>query len=334
MTEDQVKNVEEIEEKEEKRKIRVISQIDDLLGIQGQAYIRGELKDALANAYQIIELAKPEDLKSFIREQEELIARIEKLLKEKEEREHLRLRAEQERLRLEKIKKLKTELNQLEHSFIAGLIAKDFLKTEEVIEKAKNLLSQLDDTELRSKWEDFEKKHIDAKRKKELIEMAQKLIEESIELKEKFLFDDLKLKLKDAIKKLNDNGISEYLKELEYIQKDVINAEETYLNVVQTINKLVQEIKTLQEDKKFKNAISQCENLLKLAKSIKKEDLVQTYSKSLIKLQKDLSFQELKETVIKLNEEGLNLLKKGEISLSLEKFKMIKGSINYYLEET
>ena len=330
MTEDQT---EPIEEKEEKRKIRVISQIDDLLGIQGQAYIKGQLKEALASAHQIIELAKPEDLKSFIREQEELIARIEKLLKEREEKERKRLRAEQERLRLEKIKKLKTELNQLEHSFNAGLIAEDFLKTEETIEKAKNLLLNLADTELRSKWQDFEKKHIDAKTKKELIEKAQNLIEESISLKEKFLFDDLKLKLLDLIKQLKENGISEYLKELEYIQKDVVKAEQTYLNIVQTIDKLAQDIKTLQVDKKYKNAIAQCENLLKLAESIKKTNLIETYSKVLIKLQKDLSFQELKETVIKLNEEGLSLLKKGEILPSLEKFKMIKGSINYYLEE-
>jgi len=334
LTEDQAKPIEEIEEKEEKRKIRVISQMDDLLGIQGQAYIKGQLKDALAYAHQIIELAKPEDLKSFIREQEELIARIEKLLKEREEKELKRLRAEQERLRLEKIKKLKTELNQLEHSFNAGLIAEDFLKTEETIEKAKNLLPNLDDTELRSKWQDFEKRHIEAKTKKELIGKAQNLIEESIKLKEKFLFDDLKLKLLDLIKQLKDNEISEYLKELEYIQKDVIKAEQTYLNIVQTIEKLVQEIATLQENKKFKNAIAQCENLLKLAESIKKTNLIETYSKVLIKLQKDLSFQELKETVIKLNEDGLSVLKKGEILPSLEKFKMIKGSINYYMEES
>ncbi|UCD00955.1 MAG: hypothetical protein JSV23_08725 [Promethearchaeota archaeon] len=331
MAEDQT---EPIEEKEEKRKIRVISQIDDLIGIQGQAYIIGQLKDALAYANQIIELAKTEDLKSFIREQEELIAKIEKLLKEKEEKERKRLSAEQERLRLEKIKKLKTELNQLERSFIAGFIAEDFLKTEKTIDKAKNLLSDLDDTESKSKWQDFERRHIEAKTKKELIEKAQKIIEESIELKEKFLFDDLKLKLIDIIKQLKNNGISEHLIELEYIQKDAINAEKTYLNVVQTIDKLIKEINTLQESKNFKSAISKCDNLLKLAESIKKDDLIETYLKTLTKLQKDLSFQELKETVGKLNQEGLSLLKKGEIKLSIEKFKMIKGSINYYLEET
>jgi len=52
-----------------------------------------------------------------------------------------------------------------------------------------------------------------------------------------------------------------------------------------------------------------------------------------MKLQKDLKFEELKENVKKLNEEGLNLLKKGDISVSIAKFEMIKEVINYYLEE-
>ena len=37
---------------------------------------------------------------------------------------------------------------------------------------------------------------------------------------------------------------------------------------------------------------------------------------------------------MKLNNEGLDLLKKGEFKPSLEKFKMIKGSINYYIKES
>ncbi len=329
MTKDQAKNV---EEKEEKRKIRVIAQIDEFLGVQGQAYIKGKLKEVLSVAHQIIDIAKSENLKSFIRDQKDLIAKIEKLLKEREEQERERISAEKERLRLERIKNLKIELNQLEHKFNAGLIAEDFLKTEEAIKNAKNLLLNLDDTKLSSKWENFEKKNIRAKTKKALIEKAQNLIKESINLKKKFLFDDLKLKLLDMMNQLKDNGISEYLKELEDIQTNIIKAEQNYLNVVQTIDKLVQEIETLQVEKEYENAIAKCENLLKLAESIKKNDLIETYLKVLIKLQKDLSFQELKETVNKLNEEGLSLLKKGKILLSLEKFKMIKGSINHFLE--
>ncbi len=331
MTEDQP---EPIKEKEEKRKIRVVEQIDNRLAIQGQMYIKGQLKDALSLAYEIIEFAKPEELNSFVKEQEDLIARIKKLLKEREEKKLEKLRVEQERLRLEKIKKLKTDLKNLEFSFKAGFDVEDFSKTEETIEKAKILLSQLDDDdELNKKWQDIEKTHLNARLKKEFINKAQKIIEESIELKEKFLFDDLKLKLADIIKRLKENKIKEHLKELEYIQNDILKAEEDYLNVLENIEKLVKEIKILQEKKDFKNSILQCEALLKLAESIEKTELIEEYSRILAELQKNLKLEELKESVKKLNDEGLNLLKKGEISCSLKKFEMIKGAINYYLEE-
>ena len=80
-------NTEQIEEKEEKRKIKVISEIDDKIGIQGQAFMKGQFKEALGLADQIIELAKTENLTSFIIEQEQLIARIKGIIKDREEKE-------------------------------------------------------------------------------------------------------------------------------------------------------------------------------------------------------------------------------------------------------
>ena len=333
MSEDELEQIEEEEEKEEKRKIKVISEIDDRIGFQGQAYMRGDLKTALEYAYEIIELAEPEDLQSFIREQEALIAQIKKIQEEREEKERERLRIEQERIRLQNIKKLKTELSTLEHSFNAGFSTEDFLKTEETIEKAKNLLSELEDDSLSEKWQDLEEKHNKAKTKKELIAKAREIMEESIVSKDEFLFDAIKPKISDIINKLKENNIEEHLQELNYIQTDILNAEKAYLNVIKSIEGLIIEIDSFQKNRKFKNAISHCENLLKLADSIKKTDLVEKYNQILVKLQKDLSFEELKESVKNLNEEGLVLLRKGEIQSSIEKFKMISGSIDYFLKE-
>lgn len=330
MTEDQSEETEVEEEKEEKRKIRVVEQIDDRLAIQGQAYMKGQLKEALSVAYEIIELAEPEGLKSFIREQEDLIARIKKLLKEREEREREKIRAEQEKLRLERIKKLKIELSQLESEFNRALKKEDFLKTEEVLENAKNLLAKLDDEKIKTKWDEFEKLALKTKIKKELIEKAEKLIEESIGLKEKYLFDDLKLSLTDLLKQLKENEIIDYYKEVEAIKSDIINAEKSYLKTVEKIEELVKEVNNLQDEKKYKNAISNCEELIQHAESIKKSELVKEYSKLLINLQEDLKFEELKESVRKLNEEGLYLLRKGEIISSLEKFKIIQKSLKQY----
>ena len=334
MTEDKTEPIEEVIEKEEKRKIRVIEQIDNRLAIQGQAYIKGQLKEALSVAYEIIDLAKPEKLNSFIKDQEDLIARIKNRLKEKEERELEQLRAEQERKKLEKIKELKNDIGNLEYSYKAGMDAEDLLKTKESIEKAKALLLQLDnEKDLKKKWKEFEKKYLDAKLKMELIDQAQKIIEESITLKENFQFNELKPKLADIIEKFKENNIGEHLDELEFIQNDILDAEKTYLNILENIEKFTKEIKNLQNRQDFKNAITQCEKLLKLAESIEKTDLIKEYSVILVNLQKALEFEELKDSVDKLNVEGLNLLKKGDISSSLKKFEVIKGAIEFYLEQ-
>ncbi|MFX1431272.1 MAG: hypothetical protein ACFFCY_13995 [Promethearchaeota archaeon] len=333
MAEDQPKPIEEMEEKEGKRKIRVVEQIDNRLAIQGQAYIKGQLKDALSFAYEIIELAKIEGLNSFIREQEDLIARIKRLLEEREKKEHEKLRAEQERLKLEEIQNLKIELNNLEYSFKAGFDTGDFKKIEATLEKANIILSQLDDDELKTKWHDLESKHLNAKIKKELIKKALKVIEESINLKQKFQFNTLKSKLINIIKELKENNIEEHLEELEYINDDILKTEKAYLRVIENIEKSIKEVKTLQEKKDYKKGISQCEKLLKLAESVGKNELIEEYSEILLNLQKDQKFEELKELVKKLNDEALALLKKGNISPSLEKFEMIKSSINYYLED-
>jgi hypothetical protein len=334
LTEDKTEPIEEVREKEEKRKIRVVEQIDNRLAIQGQAYIKGQLKEALSVAYEIIDLAKPEKLNSFIKDQEVLIAQIKKLLEEKEQKELEKLRVEQERKKLLKINEIKNEISNLEYSYKAGLDAEDLTKAKQSIEKARNLLSQLDhEKDLKKKWKEFEKIYLGAKLKKDLMEKAQKIIEESITLKEKFKFKELKPKLAEIIEKLKENNIEKYLQELEYIQDDILNAEKAYLDVLKNIENLTIEIKNLQNKKDFKNAIIKCENLLKLAQSIDKTELIEENSKILTNLQKTLEFEELKESINQLNNEGLRLLKKGDTSSSLKKFEMIKGTINFYLEQ-
>ncbi|MFX0006540.1 MAG: hypothetical protein ACFFA7_16315 [Promethearchaeota archaeon] len=334
MTEDKTEPIEEVMEKEEKRKIRVVEQIDNRLAIQGQAYIKGKLKEALSVAYEIIDLAKPEKLNSFVKDQEDLIARIKNLLKEKEESELEQLHAEQERKNLEKINKLKNDISNLEYSYKAGMDAEDLSKTKESIEKAKTLLSQLDnEMDLKKKWKEFEIKYLDNKLKRELIDKAQKLIEESITLKQKFQFNELKPKLADIIEKFKENNIKEHIDELEFIQNDILNDEKTYLNTLENIENLTKEIKNLQNKQDFRNAITQCEKLLKLAESIEKLDVIKECSEILANLQKASEFEELKDSVNKLNNEGLDLLKKGDISSSLKKFEIIKGAIVFYLEQ-
>lgn len=332
MTEDQLKPTENTEEKEEKRKIRVVEQIDNRLAIQGQAYMKGELKEVISLAYEIIEFAKPENLMSFVKDQEALITKIKKLLKEREEKEKERIRQEQLKIRLEKIKKLKSELAQLENEFNTAFNTKDFSKTNNILKNAQTMLSKLEDKKVKQHWEKLEKKHIKAKTRKELIEKAEKLIEESIELKDKFLFDDLKFKITSLMKQLEDNELKEHLKEIKAIESDIINTEREYQNNLTKLENLIKEVKELQKEKEFKEAITNCELIIDIAKLLKKEEAIKEYSEKITELQNNIRFEELKSSIALLNDEGLALLKDGDIELSLQKFNMIKDTIKKYLE--
>jgi len=319
------------EEKEEKRKIRIISQIDDFIAIQGQAYMKGQLKETLSYADQIISLAKPEDLQSFIREQEDLIARVKGIQKQREEKERAKIKAEQLKANLEKIAKSKAELAELEIVFNDAFKTEDLLKASDIIEQSKAILSNLDDDKVRKKWREIEKKCSDAKVRKELVKSADELIAESAELKAKFEFEDLKLRLRYLIEQAKDKGITDYLKKLKELQTEILAAEKSYIKIRVKVEDLGQKTYLLQENKRYEEAITNCENLLELAKSIDLRDRVEEFSKILPQLKQNLKVEILTESITKLNNEGLDFIRKGEITSSFEKFKLIKENLGNYI---
>jgi len=307
---------EPIEEKEEKRKIRLISEIDDLLAIQGQYYIKGQLKEALDLADQIIELAETENLESFIREQEQLIARIRGILKKREEEKRGKL-----------IAQLKSELVKFELEYNKAFKAGDFSKIELILNNAKKPLFELSDEKASLKWRKFENEYIDAKARKEIIEEVLKLIKESSELKTTFQFEDLKLRLTYLIEQVQDKDIKDYLEKLREIEKETIAAEVSYKNTQNKIKGISEKISIQKKRKEFQSAIKNCEDLIELAKSINEKEKIEDYLAILTELKVDLEFEELKESIIKLNDQGIDALKSGKIIFSIEKFKQIQDTL-------
>lgn len=312
--------VEPIEEKEEKRKIRLISEIDDLLAIQGQYYIKGQLKEALDLADQIIELAETENLGSFIREQEQLIARIRGILKKRDEEKRGKL-----------IAQLKSELVKLELEYHKAFKAEDFSKIEIILNNAKKPLFELSDEKTSLKWRNFENEYIDTKARKEIIEEVLKLIKESSKLKGNFQFEDLKLRLTYLIEQVQDKDIKDYIEKLREIEKETIVAEDSYKETQTKIKEISEKISVQRERKEFQSAIKNCEELIELAKSIKMKEKVKKYSTILTELKTDLEYEELKEFIIKLNDQGLNSLKNGKIQTSIEKFKQIQDTLKKHI---
>lgn len=309
-------NTEQVEEKEEKRKIKVISEIDDKIGIQGQAFMKGQFKEALGLADQIIELAKTENLTSFIREQEQLIARIKGIIKEREEKERQKVLVE-----------LLKESKKLENSYNDAIKIGDFVNVEQIIREAKKFILQSDDKKLKIKWDNLEKKYLDARARKEIIEDIANLIKESSRLRKKFLFEDLKLRLTYLMQQVQEIGLTEYMDKLEEIRAETIAAEDSYNKVKKDIEELKNIILTQKEKKEFEKAITNCESLIQLAKSIENTKEVEEYSKILIQLNEYLKFKELKDEVLELNTQGLSLLKQGKILDSLNKYETIRESL-------
>ncbi|MHA2390700.1 MAG: hypothetical protein ACXAEX_01920 [Promethearchaeota archaeon] len=309
-----------IKEKEEKRKIKAVSQIDDLIANQGQYYLKGQLHDALDLAERIIEFAEKEDLTSFIRDQEQFIAKIKGLLQKKEEKEREKI-----------ISLLMSELNKLEEDFNSAFVVEDFSKIETILINAKKTLVEIGKEKSTLKWKNLELKYSEAKARKEIITEVLKLIKESSELKDNFLFEELKLRLTYLINQVKEKGINDYLDKLKEIEKETLNAENSYRQIRADINDLAEIISIKQKKGEFKLAIRSCEKLLTLAISINLKDKVEDYSERLIHLKDELEFEELKREVIKFSDAGLGLLKKGKFLTSLEKFNKIKETLEKYV---
>jgi len=317
MTEEET---EQIEEKEEKRKIRVISQIDDKLAVQGQSVMKGQLKEALGLADQIIDLAKTENLSSFIREQEQLITRIKGLMEQREEKKREKVRAE-----------IESELKKLEKEYNDAIKVEDFEKVAQFIGEAKKLLFQSDQKKYIIKWDNIERKYLDTRARKEIVEDITNLIKDSSELIKKFSFEDLKLRLTYLIQQVQEKGLNEFMAQLEGLRKEIITAEDSYNEKIKNLEELKEKIHTQKENKEFEEAITTCESLIQIAKSIEKPKEVEEYSQVLIQFKEDLKVEELKAMILKLDNKGLELLRNGEISSSLKIYEKIRNSLGEWV---
>lgn len=310
----------QVEEKEEKRKIQVISKIDDLIAVQGQLFMKGQLKEALDLAYQIIELAKTENLTSFIREQEQMIARIKGLIKQREEKERKKIRAE-----------LESELIMFEKEYDKAFKSEDFVKAGQVIGEVKKFIIQLDDKKLKIKWDNIEENYLDTRARKEIIQDITNLIKESSELRKRFQFEDLKVKITYLTQQVQEKGLTEYMDKIEKINTETIAAEESYNKIKKNIEELKEKIVNQTEKKEFEKAIANCGSLIQQAESIENSRDVEEFSEILTQLKEDLKFEELKTQILKLNTQGLEMLKKGKILDSLKKYEAVRDSLKNWV---
>ena len=312
--------VEPIEEKEEKRKINIISQIDDLLAIQGQDYMKGKLKEALDLSDRIIELAKTENLEGFIKDQKDLIARIKGIFKKREQEKREKI-----------ISQLKSQLRKLEIEFQKAFKTEDFPAIELILNNAKKPLFELADEKINLKWREFKNKYRKTKVRKEIIEKVLDLIKESSTLKANFQFEELKLRLTYLIEQVQNNDIKDYLEKLREIEKETEETEDNYKTIRNKIRQISEGLPGQRERKELQLAIEKCQELIDLAKSIKMDEIVEEYSIIAKEIKINLDFEELKGTIKTLNDQGIASLKIGNLDTSINKFKKIHDILKKYV---
>jgi hypothetical protein len=133
------------------------------------------------------------------------------------------------------------------------------------------------------------------------------------------------------IKQVQNKNIKEYLEKLREIERETKEAEESYKKIRKDIERILKELPDQRERAELTSAIKNCEELIKLAKSIKMDKIVDEYSTVLKDLKIDLDFEKLKKSIKKLNDKGITSLENGDLKGSINKFEEIQKMLKNYV---
>ncbi|MFX0027822.1 MAG: hypothetical protein ACFE8B_01310 [Candidatus Hermodarchaeota archaeon] len=247
-------------------------------------------------------------------------------VKELLEREKKIWKKEQERL-------IKT-LNALENDLFLALKNLEIEKALNLMEKGKSLFANLINDEIKQKWKGFENDFRFAKQKVDLIEVCNNFLNEYNKLKNEFQFDTLHSKLNDLVEKAESLKLTDYLKKLNVVKKEINSAEDTYKTKLAKITELEKIIKSNQKNNLLDDTLKNCQLIIKIAKSINKSEVVKKYSEILLlteeAIEKRRIFKEkqdkLRIEIHQIEKEIKDSLKRMDLSISgnlIEKSKLI-----------
>ncbi|MCK4780700.1 MAG: hypothetical protein KAT57_10950, partial [Candidatus Lokiarchaeota archaeon] len=213
------------------------------------------------------------------------------------------------------------DLSILEKDFKLSLENLEISEATEIYEKALILTSNLIEEKIRNKWKGFSNNIQDAKDKFEFIKKFDNFSEEIIKLKEAHLYNEIKSKIEVLIKQVEQIDLPGYRGKLDVINKEVDSAEESYNRILEEIGNLEEEIIDNQNKNQFEKNLRDCEKIIELGKSIKKSELIKSYTtileqtKEQIKNNKEFEEKQrlLKEELTKLENRFTSSIKTMEI---------------------
>ena len=194
------------------------------------------------------------------------------------------------------IRDLKTLANK-----IKKYIEKNELEeAQTILIKARELLQLVLDDDLKHEWNEIESQVLENKIKTSTIEEIEKSILDSSKLSEELQFKDAISRIESTIELIQDKEILEYNNKLKNKMEEIIAKQAEFETQIEKINILEQKIKENRENGHLNAVIIQCEEIIKIAELINKQDIVIDYT------------QILEETEDRLDEERKNEKEKQE----------------------
>ncbi|MFW9930956.1 MAG: hypothetical protein ACFFD1_16325 [Candidatus Thorarchaeota archaeon] len=369
-----------------REKLTIISEMDELKVIANNHLLMKRYPEAIKAAEKIINLALEVKMDSIIREQEEFITNLYKIVetdklatiilddfdqtklqyenfvkknkfqeahnmiqrfKEKyDEHYELTLISSISRFLQEETKTWdyfrKEEssirlLEPLEIQFNSYIHTNNIPLARDTLEKAKKLLNTVRLDYMVEKWKNFESEYKELYKDYQLKEDFDSKIDLIAELTEKYKFQEAHSLLSKLIKIAEERDFSEYKDSLAAKKRNIEDAEAKYTKLLDDIADLEINFKQDIENDQLESAKAKCDQIIKIARFIGKQELISKYEKKKDIINEKFNefnrFLDFKADILKLSESAVIKIKDEHFIEAIEKYRTILHHIQEYLEE-
>jgi hypothetical protein len=367
-------------------KLTIISEMDELKVIANNHLLMKKYSEAIKAAERIINLALEVKMDSIVREQEEFITNIYKIvetdklasiiiddfnqvkllyekfiMKNKFQEAHNLIQRFKEKYDeyyditlISSISRFLQEetkmwdcfrkeessirlLEPLEIQFNSYIHTNNIPLARDTLEKAKGLLNTLSLVYMVEKWKNFEFEYKELYKNYQFKENFDSKIDLIAELTEKYNFQEAHSLLSKLIKIAEERGFSEYRDILAAKKRNIEDAEAKYTKLLDDITDLEIKLKQYIESDQLESAKANCDQIIKIARFIGKQELLSKYEKKR-EIINDRShelkrFLAFKANIIKASESAVGKINEEDFIEAIEKYRTILRHIEEYLGE-
>lgn len=230
---------------------------------------------------------------------------------------------------------IKKKLEPLEIQLQSYLSTNNVQLARDAFEKAKLLLKNLKDSSLLQRWGTMEALYSELKKKFDYRSEIESAMKDLTKLTDEYKFNQAKNLLKSINQIIEEKDFKDYKKDLKIKQRSILDAEQKYEKLLNDIVNLENLVEENIKNYLFDDAIKNCEQIIKIARFIGKENYVDKYSEYIAnikaKLQKYDKFENLRANIVLINEKALNALMEENFPLALSIFKEIREKLANFI---